>query len=96
MLKRKLGLRMDDLKELRIKQVPTWRTSRSHMARARSSRIKTTTSQSHLLSSKRRRLRRMRVASCVVLLIIGQRSAHTAKKENLSLSKKLSTYKYMQ
>jgi hypothetical protein len=95
MLKRKLGLRMDDLKELRIKQVPTWRTSRSHMARARSSRIKTT-SQSNLLSSKRRRLRRMRVASCVVLLIIGQRSAHTAKKENLSLSKKLSTYKYMQ
>jgi hypothetical protein len=56
MLKRKLGLRMDDLKELRVKPVPTWCTSRSHMAKekAKLSRIRITTSQSKLLPLRRR------------------------------------------
>jgi hypothetical protein len=73
MLRRKLRLKMDDLKELRVKPVPTWCTSRSHMARAKASRTRITSSKSNLLLS-RRRIRRMRVASCAVHLIIGQRS----------------------
>jgi hypothetical protein len=74
MLRRKLGLRMNDLKELRVKPVPTWCTSRSHMtkAKARLSRIRITISQSKLLPlRRRRRIRRMRVASCADFLIIG-------------------------
>jgi hypothetical protein len=74
MLRRKLGLKMDDLKELRVKPVPTWCTSCSHMARAKAKESKTriTISQSKILPSKRRRIkRRMWVALCVVPLIIG-------------------------
>jgi hypothetical protein len=64
MLRRKLGLRMDDLKELRFKLVPTWYTSHSHMTKANAKlRRMKITSQSKLLPSIRRR-RRMRVASC--------------------------------
>jgi hypothetical protein len=88
MLRRKLGPRMYDLKEPRAKPVPTWCTSCSHMARARPSRTRITTSQSNLLPL-RRRLWRMRVALCVVPPIIGQRSAYTTKEENISLSKKM-------
>jgi hypothetical protein len=48
MLRRKLELRMNDLKELRVKSVPTWYTSRSHIANAEAnvklSRIKITIS----------------------------------------------------
>jgi hypothetical protein len=60
MLRRKLRLRTDDLKELRVKLVPTWCTSRSHMAKARVklSRIRITTRQSKLLPL-RRRIRRI-------------------------------------
>jgi hypothetical protein len=70
MLRRKLGLKTDDLKELRVKPVPTWCTSHSHMAKAKAkiSRIRITTSQSKLLPSRiRRRIRRMRVTSCAYL-----------------------------
>jgi hypothetical protein len=80
MLRRKLRLRTNDLKELRVKPVPTWCTSRSYMAKAKVkanaklSRIRITTSQSKLLPLRRRRIRRMVVSSCVDLLIIGQRS----------------------
>jgi hypothetical protein len=84
MLKRKLRLRTDDLKELRVKPVSTWCTGRSHMAKAKVklSRIRITTSQRKLLSLRRRgRIRRMRVASCVNLLIIGQRSVQIIKKK---------------
>jgi hypothetical protein len=35
MLKRKLRLRTSDLKELRVKLVPTWYTRHSHMAKAK-------------------------------------------------------------
>jgi hypothetical protein len=35
MLRRNLGPRTDSLKELRIKPVPTWCTSHSHMAKAK-------------------------------------------------------------
>jgi hypothetical protein len=83
---------MDDLKELRIKPVPTWCNNRSHTtkAKAKLSRIRITTSQSKLLPlTRRRRMRRMRVGLCVDLLIIGQRSVQTAKEENLNLSRKL-------
>jgi hypothetical protein len=75
MLRRKLKLRMDDLKELRVKPVLTWCTGRSHMtkAKAKLSRIRITTSQRKLLPLRRRR-RRIRVALCADLLIIGQRS----------------------
>jgi hypothetical protein len=59
-------------------------------AKAKLSRIKITPSQSKLLPLRRRR-RRMRVVSCANLLIIGQRSAQTAKEENLNLSRKLRT-----
>jgi hypothetical protein len=76
MLRRKLRLRTDDLKELRVKLVPTWCTGRKHMAKAKS-------------KLRRRRRRRMRVASCVDLLVIGQRSVQIAKEENLNLSRGL-------
>jgi hypothetical protein len=95
MLRRKLRLRTDDLKELRVKLVPTWCTSRKHMAKAKSklSRIRIIASQSKLLHlrrrRRRRRIRRMRVASCADLLIIGQRSVQIAKEENLNLSRGL-------
>jgi hypothetical protein len=74
MSRRKLRLRTDDLKDLRVKPVPTWCTSRSHMAKvkAKLSRIRITTSQSKLLPLRRRIIiRRIQVASCVGLLIIG-------------------------
>jgi hypothetical protein len=35
MLRRKLGLRMDDLKLLRVKPVSTWCTNRGHMTKAK-------------------------------------------------------------
>jgi hypothetical protein len=66
MLKRKHGLKMNDLMELRVKPVPTWWTSRSHMIRTKASRIRIKTSQSKILPSRRRRIRRMMVASCAV------------------------------
>jgi hypothetical protein len=92
MLRRKLRLRTDDLKELRVKLVPTWCTGRKHMAKAKSklSRIRIIASQSKLLHlRRRRRIRRMRVASCADLLVIGQRSVQIAKEENLNLSREL-------
>jgi hypothetical protein len=65
------------------------------MAKAKLSRIRIITSQSKLLPlRRRRRIRRMRVASCVNLLIIGQRSVQTAKKKNLNLSRRLQTWLY--
>jgi hypothetical protein len=63
-------------------------------AKAKLSRIRITTSQSKLLPLRRRKIRRMRVVSCVDLLIIGQRSAQTTNKENLNLSKRLRTWLY--
>jgi hypothetical protein len=92
MLRRKLSLRTDDLNELSVKPVPTWCTSRSHMAKAKAklSRIRITIIQSKLLPlSRRRRIRRLRVASCADLLIIGQRSVQILKKENVNLSRRL-------
>jgi hypothetical protein len=82
---------MNDLKELRVKPVPTWCTGRSHIAKAKAklNRIRITTSQSKLLPLRRRRIRRMRVASCADLLIIGQISVQIAKEENLNLSRRL-------
>jgi hypothetical protein len=96
MMRRKLGLRADDLKELRVKPVPTWCTSHSHMAKAKLSRIRITISQSKLLHLRRRkRIRRMRVASCADLLVIGQRSIQTTNEENLNLSRILQTWLYL-
>jgi hypothetical protein len=98
MLRRKHGPRTDDLKELRAKSAPTWCTNRKHMAKVKAKlrRIRITASQSKLLPLKRRRkIRRMGVVSCADLLIIGQRSAQTAKKENLNLSKRLQTWLYL-
>jgi hypothetical protein len=71
-LRRKLELRTDDLKELRVKPVPTWCTSHSHMAKAKAklSRIRIATSQSKLLPLRRKIIRKMMVVSCVNLLII--------------------------
>jgi hypothetical protein len=97
MLRRKLGLRTDDLNELRVKPVPTWCTSHSHTvkAKAKLSRIKITTSQSKLLSlRRRRRRRRIRVASCADLRIIGQISVQITEEENINLSKRLQTWLY--
>jgi hypothetical protein len=54
MLRRKLELKMDDLKELRVKPLQTWYTSRSHKARAKTSRTRITTSQSKILPSKKK------------------------------------------
>jgi hypothetical protein len=63
------------------------------MARAKAGRTRITTSQHKILPSTRRRIkRRMRIASCVVPLVIGKRSAQTAKEENLNLSKRLRTW----
>jgi hypothetical protein len=90
MLRRKLGLRTDDLMEMRVKPVPTWCTSDSHMAKAKLSRIRIIISQRKLLSLKRRRIiRRMRVTSCADLLIIRQRSVQIAQEENINLSRRL-------
>jgi hypothetical protein len=83
---------MDALKELTVKPVPTWCTSRRHMTKAKEklSRIRITTSQSKLLPLKRRRgIRRMRGASFADLLIIGEKSVQIAKEENLNLSRRL-------
>jgi hypothetical protein len=93
MLRRKLGLRMDDQKELRVKPVPTWCTKHSHMASAKARRTRIATRQSKLLPSRRRRIkRRMRVGSCAVPQIIGQKNAQTTKEENLNLSRRLRTW----
>jgi hypothetical protein len=82
-----------DLKELRVKPVPTWCTSHSHMERAKASRTWITISQRKILPSRRRRIRRrMRVASCVVPLIIGQRTAQTGKEENINMRRRLRTW----
>jgi hypothetical protein len=91
MLRTKLGLRTDDLKELRVKPVPTWCTSCSHMTKvkAKLSRIRIIISLSKLLPLRRRIIRRMRITSCVDLLIIGQRSVQITKKENLNRSRRL-------
>jgi hypothetical protein len=97
MLRRKLGPRTDDLKELRVKPAPTWSTRRRHMAKAKAklSRIRIIASQSKLLPLRRRRkIRRMRDVSCADLLIIGQRSTQTTKEENLNLSKRLRVWLY--
>jgi hypothetical protein len=96
MLRRKLGPRMDDLKELMVKPAPTWCTSRRHMAKtkAKLSRIRITVRQSKLLPLRRRRIRRMRVVSCADLLMIGQRSAQITKEKNLNLSRRLRTWLY--
>jgi hypothetical protein len=82
-LRRKLELRIDDLKELRVKAVPIWCTSRSHLTKikAKLSRIRITTSQRKLLHLRKRRIRRMSIASCAVLLIIGQRSVQIVKEK---------------
>jgi hypothetical protein len=82
MLGRKLRLRADDLKELRVKPVLTWCTSHSHMTKAKKklSKIRITTSQIKLLPL-RSRIGRMRVASCTDLQIIGQRSFQIAKEK---------------
>jgi hypothetical protein len=81
MLRRKLRLKMDNLKKLRVKPVATWCTSCSHMARAKTSRIRITSSQSKILPSRRRKISRMRIALCAIPLIIGQRNAQTARKK---------------
>jgi hypothetical protein len=46
MLRRKLRLRTDNLKKLKVKSVPTWCTSHSHMAKSKAklSRIRITIS----------------------------------------------------
>jgi hypothetical protein len=78
MLRRKLGPRTGDLKEPRVKLAPTWCTSRKHMAKAKAklNRIRIIARQRKLLPLRRRiRIRRMRVVTCVDLLIIGQRNA---------------------
>jgi hypothetical protein len=97
MLRRKLGPRTDDLKELRVKPAPMWCTRRRHIAKvkAKLSRIRITTSQNKLLSlRRRRRIRRMILVLCADLLIIRQRSSQTAKEENLNLSRRLRTWLY--
>jgi hypothetical protein len=96
MLRRKLGPRTDDLNELRVKPAPTWCTSRSHMVKVKISRIRIIASQSKQLSLRRRIIiRRMRVASCVDLLIVGQRSVQTTNEENLNMSRRLQTWLYL-
>jgi hypothetical protein len=72
MLRRQLGPKMDDLKQLRVKPVPTWCNSHSHMARAKASRTRIATSQTKVLPSRRRIRWRMRVASCAVPLSLGK------------------------
>jgi hypothetical protein len=81
MLKRNFGLKIDDLKELRAKPVQTWCTI--HMTKGKASRTRIIASQSKILPSRRRRrIRRwIRVALCVVPLIIEQRSDQTAKEK---------------
>jgi hypothetical protein len=76
MLRRKLRLRTNDLKELRAQPLLTWCTSRCHMAKANAklSRIRIVTSQRKLLPLRRRRRRRrrsMRVSSCADIWING-------------------------
>jgi hypothetical protein len=90
--RRKIGLRMDGLNELRVKAVPTWCTSRSHMAKAKLSEIRITIQNKLLPLRRRKRIRRMIVASCADLLIIGQRSVQIIKEENLNLSRRLRTW----
>jgi hypothetical protein len=75
MLRRNLGLKMDDLNKLRVKPVQTWCINRNHMARAKASRTRITISQSKILPSRRIIIRRRMVASCAVTMIIGQRSS---------------------
>jgi hypothetical protein len=91
MLRRKLRLKMDDVKELRVKPIPTWCISYSHMARTKASRTRIIASQSKILHS-RRRIRRRMVALCAIPLIIGQRSVQTTKEENLNLNRRLQTW----
>jgi hypothetical protein len=95
-LRRKLRLRTDDLNELKVKPVPTWCTSRIHMTKvkAKLSRIKITTSQSKLLPLRRTIIMRMKVALCVDLEIVGQRSVQIVKEENINLSKRQRTWLY--
>jgi hypothetical protein len=82
---------MGDLKDLRVKPVPTWCINHSHVAGTKVIRIRITR-QIKILHSRRRVRRIVRVASSVVPLIIGQRSARTAKEENLILGRRLQTW----
>jgi hypothetical protein len=75
---------MDDIKELRVKLVPTCCTSHSHMTKTKVklSRIRIITSQSKLLPLRRIIImRRIRVASCADLLIIGQKMSKSQRKK---------------
>jgi hypothetical protein len=97
MLRRKLKLRTGDLKELRVKPMSTWCTNRKHMAKAKAklSKIRITTNQSKLLPLRGIRIiRRMRVASCANLLMIGRRRVQIIKEGNLNLSRRLQTRLY--
>jgi hypothetical protein len=82
MLRRKLGLRTDDLKKLKVKPVPTCCTSRSHMVKSKTklSRIRIIIIHCKLVPLIIIiRRRRVRIASCADLLIIGQRSVQIVK-----------------
>jgi hypothetical protein len=85
MLRRKLGPRMGDLRLLRARLVPIWCKSLTAKARVRERRP----SRSLLLLLRRKSLRKVKAVLCVDLLIIGQRSAHTAKEESLHLSRRM-------
>jgi hypothetical protein len=54
MLRRKLELKMNDLKELMVKPVPTWCTNCSHMVIARPSKIRITTPKQSTTIKKRK------------------------------------------
>jgi hypothetical protein len=73
MSRRKLRLRTNDLKELRVKPVPTWCINRSHMIKAKEKQTTT--------FKKKKKIRRTRVTSCANLLIIGQEVSKSQRKK---------------
>jgi hypothetical protein len=64
------------------------------MAKVKLNKIRIT-NQSNLLPLRRRIIRRMRVASCADLWIIGQRSVQIIKEDNLNLSRRLKAWLYL-
>jgi hypothetical protein len=76
---------MGDLSLLRARLVPTWCKNLMAKARAREKRP----SRSLPLFSRRRNSSKIKAVLYVDILIIGQRSAHTAKEGNLHLSRRL-------
>jgi hypothetical protein len=78
MFRRKLVSSTGDLRLLKVKAVPTWCINLNVIA---TERARERIPSPSLLVLLRRRKRRVKATSCVVILIFGQRSVQTINEE---------------